>query len=177
MSLQEPYKSAAQNQQTKENLTMPSTTPINRHINTKAIVAATCLLIIVALAAAIVSFSPSKSIVYASSVKGLGTGIYWDQTCTNRTLTLGWGLIEAGSNNTLMVYVKNEGNSPASLALKTSNWTPSTAVNYMRLNWNYSGQVLDVDQVISLQLTLTVDPTINGISNFNFDTSITTSER
>jgi len=158
------------------NPTASYTTPINKRTNKKAILAATCLLIMVALVAFAVSFSSSKSIVYASTVKGLGAGIYWDQTCTNRTLTLGWGRIEAGSNNTLMVYVKNEGNSTASLSLKTSNWTPSAAANYMHLDWNYSGQVLNVNQVISLQLTLTVDPTIKGVSNFSFDTSIATSE-
>lgn len=158
------------------NPTASYTTPINKRTNKKAILAATCLLIIVALATATVSFSPSKSIVYASTVKGFGAGIYWDQSCTNRTLTLGWGRIEAGSNNTLVVYVKNEGNSAASLALKTSNWTPSAAVDHMSLNWNYSGQVLNLNQVISLQLTLTVDPAIKGVSNFSFDTSIATND-
>ena len=50
-------------------------------------------------------------------------------------------------------------------------------LGYMSLNWNYSGQVLNVDQVIPLELTLTVYPTISGITNFSFDTTITTSEQ
>jgi hypothetical protein len=158
------------------NLRAISASPTGNHANRKEIFAATCILTIVVLGAIIVGFGSSKSIVYASSVNGLGVGIYWDQACTNRTLSLDWGLIEAGSNNTLTVYIKNECNSPASLSLETSNWTPSAAMGYMSLNWNYTGQVLNVGQVIPLQLTLTVDPTINGISNFSFVTTITISE-
>src|SRR5208282_3802070 len=134
-----------------------------------------CLLAVVVLGAIIAGLGSSKTVVYASSVEGRGVGIYWDQACTNRTLSLNWGSIDVGSNNTLTVYIKNEDNSPASLWLETSNWTPSDSVSYMSLNWNYSGQVLSANQVISLELTLTVDPTINGISNFSFDTTITTS--
>jgi len=159
------------------NLSGPLATPIGKHINRKAVFAATCLLTIVALSAIIIGFGSSKSIVYASSVNGLGVGIYWDQACTNRTRSLDWGAIEAGSNNTLTVYIKNEGNSPASLWLETSNWAPSTALSYMSLNWNYAGQILSVDQVIPLELTLTVAPTISGITNFSFNTTITASEQ
>jgi len=159
------------------NLSGPLATPIGKHINRKAIFAATCLLTIVALSAIIIGFGSSKSIVYASSVNGLGVGIYWDQACTNRTRSLDWGAIEVGSNNTLTVYVKNEGNSAASVSLETSSWNPSTALDYMSLSWNYSGQILNVDQVIPLELTLTLEPTINGISNFSFHTTITTSEQ
>ena len=154
----------------------PSATPTGKHVNRKAIFAAACILTIIVLGAFIAGFGFTKSFVYASSVNGLGVGIYWNQACTNRTLSLDWGLIEAGSNSTLTVYVKNEGNSAASLWLETSNWTPSAALCYMSLNWNYSGQALSVNQVIPLKITLTVYPTISEISNFSFDTTITTSE-
>jgi hypothetical protein len=109
-------------------------------------------------------------------VKGVGVGIYWDQACTNRTLLLNWGLIEGGSNTTLTVYIKNEINSAASLSLGTSNWTPPAALDYMSLNWNYSDQVLSADQVVPMELTLTVYPTITGIIDFSFNTIITISE-
>lgn len=159
------------------NLRVPLVIPIGNHAHRKIILAAICLLTIVVFGAVIAAIGSSKTIVYANSVNGLGAGIYWDQACTNRTLSLDWGSIEAGSNNTLTVYVKNEGNSAVSLWLGTSNWTPSASLGYMSLNWNYSGQVLSVNQVIPLELTLTVSPTISGITNFSFDTIITTGER
>jgi hypothetical protein len=156
------------------NLRVSSATPISNCIHTKAIFTATCVLTIVVLGAIMVNFGSSKSIVYAGSVKGVGTGIYWDKACTNRTLSLDWGFIEAGSNNTFTIYVRNEGNSAVSLWLGASKWTPSTASSYMSLIWSYSGQVLSIDQVIPLELTLAVSPTINGVTGFSFDAIITT---
>jgi hypothetical protein len=155
----------------------PLTIPTGNHVHRKVIFATICTLAIVALGIIIGAFGSSKTIVYADSVKGFGVGIYWDQACTNRTLSLDWGLIEAGSNDTLTVYIKNEGNSAVTLWLGTSNWTPSAFLGYMSLNWNYSGQVLSADQVIPMELTLTVSPTISGITSFSFDTIITASER
>ena len=140
----------------------------------KTIPAAICLLTIIAFGAFIASGGSAKSIVYASSVNGVGTGIYWDQACTNRTLSLPWGSVEAGSNTTLTIYIKNEGNSAAPLSLETSNWNPSAAINNISLKWNYSGQVLSAGQVIPIELTLTVCATVSGITNFSFDTTITT---
>jgi hypothetical protein len=148
--------------------------PTRNHAHRKMALAAICLLTIVAFGALVAALGSSKTIVYASSVTGLGAGIYWDQACTNKTLSFNWGAIEAGSNKTVTIYVENEGNSAASLSLETSNWNPSTSLNYMSLSWNYSGQVLGVGQVVCLELTLTAFPTISTITNFSFDTTITT---
>jgi hypothetical protein len=119
-------------------------------------------------------FNASKSASYANSVRGFGADIYWDQGCTNRTLTFYWGPIAPGLNKTLTVYVRNEGDSATCLSMATSNWTPFAALSFMTLNWNYSGQILSVDQVIPLELILAVSSTISGITNFSFDTTITT---
>jgi hypothetical protein len=156
------------------NLRVPSAIPIGNYVHRKAMFAIICILAIVILGIIIEGFGSSKAVVYASSVNGIGAGIYWDQTCTNRTLSLDWGLLEAGSNNTLTVYIKNEGNSAISLFLRTSNWIPSAALGYMSLNWNYSGQVLSIDQVIPVELTLSVYTTAIGMTGFSFDTSFTT---
>ena len=149
----------------------------NRIKRGKVILTATCMLTIVVLGITLGIFGSSKGFVNASAVKGFGIGIYWNQACTNRTSSIDWGLIQADSNNTITVYIKNEGNSAASLSLETSNWTPSIALRYMSLNWNYSGQVLSEDQVIPLEITLTISPTIYGITNFSFIIIITASER
>jgi hypothetical protein len=110
-------------------------------------------------------------------VNGVGVGIYWDQACTNRTLSLNWGYVEAGSNNSLTLYIRNEMSSEVSLSLNTINYNPSASSNYISLNWNYSVQILSPGQVIPLELTLTVLPDISGISNFSFYTIISATER
>ena len=159
------------------NLKASSAIPNSSDIHRKAIFAAMCILTIVVLGAIIGDFGSSKTIAYAGSVKSFGTGIYWDQACTKKTLSLDWGLIEGGSNNTLTIYVKNEGNSAVSLWLTTSNWVPSASSDYMSLNWNYSGQVLGVDQVVPLELTLSVYPSISGITDFSCNVIITTTSQ
>ena len=148
--------------------------PTGNHIHRKTIFAAICALTIVILGTMIFGFGYTIHVAYAGSVKGIGVGIYQDQTCLNRPLLLDWGHVEAGSNNTLTVYIKNECNSAVSLSLSTSNWTPSSSSSYISLNWNYSGQTLSANQVIPLKLTLTVDSNITGITGFSFGTVITT---
>jgi hypothetical protein len=141
---------------------------------TKRIVFTTmCIILVAILGTAIMNSATSKNVAYANSVRGVGVGIYWDQNCTNRTLSLGWGVIEPGSNSTLMVYVRNEGDSAVSLWLRTFNWTPSVASDYMTLNWTYSGRILSANEVIPIELILNVSPTISGITDFSVDLVIT----
>ena len=115
----------------------------------------------------------SRTISSAGSVKGIGVGIYWNYACTNRTSSIDWGLLDPDSSKTVTVYVRNEGNSVATLSKATQNWNPSTASSYMTLNWNYAGQSLSVNQVLQIRLTLVVSPTISGITSFSFDITIT----
>ena len=176
MSYQKSKKEPNKINQRTSHLAMIQVTSTSKHAHRKIIPAAICLLTIVIFGAFIASGGPSKTIVYASSVNGLGTGIYWDQACTNKTLSLPWGSVEAGSNTTLTIYIKNEGNSASPLSVETSNWNPSTATNSISLKWNYSGQVLSAGQVIPVEVTLTVCSTVNGITNFSFDTIITTNQ-
>ncbi len=159
-----------------KNLRQTFTIPTGNHAHRKIMLAVICLLSLFVFCAATV-FESDKIVAHASSVNGIGVGIYWDQACTNRTLSLNWGNIEAGSNNTLMIYISNEMNSKASLSLEMTNWTPSASSNYISLNWNYSGQILSPGQVIPIQLNLTVSHDILDISNFSFNTLITANER
>jgi hypothetical protein len=108
-------------------------------------------------------------------VKGIGVGIYWNSACTNQTSSINWGLLDPGSNKTVTLYIKNEGNTAATLSKTTQDWNPSTASNYITLNWNYGGQTLNVNQVLQVKLTLVVSATISGITSFSFNITITAS--
>jgi hypothetical protein len=146
----------------------------SNRVHWRVVFATLCIILIVILGVIIGNPALSIPLAHADYMRGIGVGIYWDHGCTNRALSLDWGLIEPGSNNTLTIYVKNEGYSAVSLWLKTSNWTPSTSLSYMSLNWNYSGQALGVDQAVPLELTLSVSPTTSDITDFSFTTIITT---
>jgi hypothetical protein len=170
-------KTLETNHNQSANQKMTPKIPNGNHLSKKTIFAAICILSIICLSTIIEDFSSDKSVVQADSVKGIGAGIYWDQACTNKTLSLNWGFINASSSNNLTVYVRNEGNSVVSLGLNTSNWTPSATSSYIYLIWNYTDQVLSINEVIPIQLTLTVSPTIINITNFSFETTITTAEQ
>jgi hypothetical protein len=101
-----------------------------------------------------------------------GLGVYSNYQCTDEMTVIDWGSLEPGATQTIIIYVKNEGDSPATLSLETSNWIPSSSSEYLTLNWNYYNQVINSDSSTQVALTLSVDPSITGIENFSFDISI-----
>jgi hypothetical protein len=159
--------------QIKANLKAHFSIPSSNNAHRRVVLAILCLLIVVAVGTFMENSKSNKAFAFADSVTGLGVGIYWDQGCTNKALTLDWGQLAPGSNNTLTVYAKNEGNSAIYLWMTTLNWSPSAASSYMNLNWNYQGQILNTNQVIPIELTLSVSQNITGITNFSFGTTIT----
>jgi hypothetical protein len=117
----------------------------------------------------------SRKVSNSGSIKGVGVGIYNDQSCTSAVSSINWGVLEPGLSVDKTVYIRNEGNSPAILSMAASNWSPSSASSYMTLRWNYAGQTVNVDQVIQVKLTLSVSSSISGINDFSFDITITAS--
>jgi hypothetical protein len=117
----------------------------------------------------------NKTVTNSGSVKGVGVGIYLDQACTNAVSSITWGTLDPGSNVNKTIYIRNEGNTAATLSIATSNWNPTSASSYMTLSWNYGGQILSVNQVVQVRLTLSVSSSVTGITNFSFDITITAS--
>ena len=115
----------------------------------------------------------NRKVSNAGSIKGIGVGIYQDQNCTTSVSSIDWGILDPGANATKTVYIRNEGNSAATLSMTTSNWSPSNASSYISLNWNYNNQTLTVNQVIPVVFTLSVSSSISGITNFSFDITVT----
>jgi len=116
----------------------------------------------------------STTVGSVGTVKGVGVGVFWDSGCTNRVSSINWSLVEPGSLNNATVYIKNEGNSPVTLNLNTTNWNPMNAPNYMKLRWDYANQTIKpTDNALRVKLTLAVYSNITGITNFRFDIIIT----
>jgi len=106
----------------------------------------------------------------------VGVGVYWDNNCGNTVSFVDWGIVEPGSVKNVVVYVRNEGNSPVSLSMFGDNWNPSEASNYMTLSWDYASQTVDPQEVVQTTLTLSTSPSIEGITNFSFDIIIGVNE-
>ncbi len=122
-----------------------------------------------------VVLAPLRSQTFSNtgSVRAIGVGVYWDQDCTDAVSSISWGTIEPGTSVDRTIYIRNEGNTAATLSMTTSNWNPTEASSYITLVWDYADQTLSVDQVIQVELTLSVSPDISGINNFSFDITIT----
>ena len=110
-----------------------------------------------------------KTVSNVGAVKAVGVGVYWDPDCVNSVASIDWGTIEPGFSNTVQVYIRNEGNSASTLSMYTENWNPASASNYMTLDWDYTGQTVNPDEVVAVTFTLTVSSSIQGITSFSFD--------
>jgi len=111
----------------------------------------------------------TKTVTNVSAVEGNGVGVYWDSSCTNEVLSIGWGTLTPGSMKDIVVYIRNEVEEPIYLILNTTNWNPLKASDYLALKWDYSGQRMNPDEILQITLTLSVSNYIEGISSFSFD--------
>lgn len=109
------------------------------------------------------------------TVKAVGVGVFWESNCTNTVSFIDWGIVEPGSLNNVTVYVRNEGNVAANISLATENWNPSNASDYLSLSWNYDGRQLNPLEVVQVTLTLRVSSSVQGITSFSFDITVSIS--
>ena len=121
---------------------------------------------------ALSALQTSRTVSNAGQITTIGVGIYLDSSCRNSLSSIDWGTLEPGSHKTFSYYVRNDGNSPSTLTLQTSNWNPPGAANYISLIWDYDGQVLNVGEVIQITFTLSISAMIEGITSFNFDITV-----
>jgi len=115
---------------------------------------------------------PSKTVPNAGTVNTFGVGVYQDSDCINELERINWTTLEPGSSKNFTCFVRNELSSVSTLSMNTSKWSPSNASDYMSLSWDYGGQSIDVDEVVQVTFTLSVDASIEGITNFSFDITI-----
>lgn len=128
---------------------------------------------VVAATSVVALLTTQTTISGTGSIKTMGVGVYWDLACTNATSSLNFGLLEPGGSKNFTLYLKNSGNSPLTLNMTSQDWSPSSASSYMTLTWNREGQQIIPDQVMQFVVTLSVSPSVTGISSFSFDTIIT----
>ena len=133
-------------------------------------------LAIIALALTATTFA---AITVTSNVSSTGTiytpvitptpniGVYSDIACTNTQSGITWGTVTVGTSTTQTVYVKNTGTAAMTLSLSSSNWTPTNANTYMTVSWDKQGQTLAAGQSTPAVITLTVSPSITGITTFS----------
>ena len=95
-----------------------------------------------------------------------GLRAYSNFECTSPQTAIEWGELEKGGSTSVTIYIKNEGDSPQTLSLVTSDWSPTSAADYLTISWNYDNQPLNPNGVVQVTLTLSVDSSIQGITTF-----------
>lgn len=118
------------------------------------------------------ALTTSKTVSNTGTVKAIGVGVYWDQSCTQPVSTFDWGFLEPDSTKNISCYIKNGGNSPLTLSMSTSHWNPSSAPQYITLTWDRDGYSLAAGEVVKATFTLRVAANIQGITTFSFDITI-----
>lgn len=117
--------------------------------------------------------SNSRTLQSSGTVKAVNIGVYWDSGCTNATSTIGWGMLSPGESKNVTVYLRNEGNVALRSNMTVQNWVPTGSSSYIGLVWNRENQTVAVGSVVAGVLTLSVSPSITGITDFSFDIVIT----
>lgn len=114
----------------------------------------------------------SRTLTSTGTIETIGVDVYTDFQCNIPLSSIPWGTLEPGESQSVTCYIKNEGDSPSTLSMYTSNWNPSSAEDYLTLSWNYDTTPIDPDEVVQITFTLTVSSDITGITTFSFDITI-----
>jgi hypothetical protein len=147
-------------------------------VNKESIIAGTMIILIsYTLGLSLVSQTypatqTSRTLSSTGNILAIGVGVYNNYQCTSLLSSIPWGTLEPGQSQSFTCYIKNEGNSPSTLSMYTSNWSPTSAESYLTLSWNYAGETINAGMVRQVTFTLTVDGSIEGITNFGFDITI-----
>jgi hypothetical protein len=129
------------------------------------------------IASALGALMASYTFNNTATVRAVGVSVYWYSNRTSPVTAIDWGNIAPGGTATKTIYVCNNGTLPITLSMVTEQWSPTTATNYITLNWNCTGQVLSPGDVICAALTLSVSQSISGITSFSFNIVITGTEQ
>jgi hypothetical protein len=103
---------------------------------------------------------------------GNSMDVFCDVNCRNAIRSIDWGALTPGETKNVTVYVRNEGQGGIVLALNISDWTPPTASNYLSIGWNYSGGVVQSGQTVPIMLTLNVNSSVTGVTDFGVNITI-----
>jgi hypothetical protein len=151
----------------------------NSNVTKRKFVYTTISVIAVILLSGFMLAQVMSAIQVSSTISNVGTlklsadiGVYWDASFTDNVATMDWGALDPGATKSFSVYIHNEGNYALTLSMSTSNWNPSTASNYLTMDWDYNGQTVEPNEYVRVTLTLTVSQSITGISNFSFDINL-----
>jgi hypothetical protein len=109
--------------------------------------------------------NPTQGAVTSTS----NIGIYTDPQTTTLCTNLDWGTLNEGTSAIQTLYIKNSGNTIATLHLTTTDWTPVATTSLMTLSWNKEGTTLNPGSVVAATLTLSAAQDMADVDSFDFN--------
>lgn len=111
-----------------------------------------------------------ESINQSFAVETFYVGVYWDSHCTENVTSIEWGEFTPGLARHEDVFVRNEElDSLCFLSIRTENWDPPEAAQYITLSWDYDDESIGLGEVVQVTLTLKVKQNVLGITDFSFN--------
>lgn len=136
-------------------------------LSTGAIIAlATTSIFLTLVTAGVIS---TQSIPSSGTVTTVNVGVYLDDECTENCTSISWKPLYPGNSTSQTIYVKNIGTVPITLSMTADSWEPTNACDYLTLDWDRNGEILEVGDKVSANLTLTADPDTGDLSEFSFN--------
>ena len=117
--------------------------------------------------------SAVTSIGSSGVVSSANMGVYQESQCINALSSINWGTISPGGTATYTIYVKNTGTVALTLTFTTGSWSPTGASTYFTLTWSYTGSQINTNAVVPITFTLSLTQSVTGITNFQFQITIT----
>lgn len=138
-----------------------------------AVVAACLIGIIVGSVVTLAVLQRSYSIPTTGMISSVNVGVFADSACTQNLTAISWGSVYPGESVGRVAYVKNTGNTPITLSMATSGWSPANANGPITVVWDREGVSLSSGQVVAATITLSTSPSISGITDFSVTIIIT----
>ena len=137
-------------------------------------VVAACLVgMLVGSAVTLAVLNVQRAIPSSGLVVAINVGVYSDAACTLNLTSIDWGSVYPGGSVSHTVYVKNIGNVPMTLSMAATGWNPAGAAGQINVTWDKENVVLNSGQSSSATITLSVSPSISGVTSFSMSIVIT----
>jgi hypothetical protein len=136
-----------------------------------------CIVAFLGLAIALTAYGAlysSQTVLSSGKIVAVNVSVYSDSLCTKPLTSFSWGNLTAGDRGNFTLWIKNSGSAKETLSMTTSGWSPTQAQQAMTAGWNLQNTVLNPNQVVQANLTLSVSPSIDSsVTAFSFNTIIT----
>ncbi len=110
------------------------------------------------------------------TVTTVNIGVFSNIDCTENCTEISWGSLYPSNSTSKTVYVKNTGTVPITLSMSANAWAPINADDYLTLDWDQEGTVLDVGNSVIASIILTAAEYTGDLQKFTVEIVITGAE-